>query len=215
MLAFEPILLLTTLYMALVYGTLYLFFEAYPISFQEQRGWNPGVGALPFLSITVGVIFGNLTIAATTIFRFKRKYLEGGNKIAPEERLIPMIVGAVVLPPGLFWFAWTSNPHITWIPQVLAGAPIGMGIQIIYTMGFNYILDVYPPYAASAVSANTFIRSMAAAGFPLFATPMYHNLGVSWATSLLAFISLLLMPVPVLFYLYGERIRKWGRYSVA
>ncbi|KAJ9233003.1 hypothetical protein DTO207G8_6343 [Paecilomyces variotii] len=194
MLVSEPILLLTTLYMSLVYGTLYLFFEAYPISFQEQRGWNPGVGALPFLGITVGVVFGNITIAATTLFRFKRKYLEGGNKVAPEERLIPMMIGAVVLPPGLFWFAWTSNPHITWVPQVIAGVPIGMGIQIIYTMGFNYILDAYTPYAASAVSANTFIRSMAAAGFPLFATPMYHKLGISWATSLLAFFSLLLMP---------------------
>ncbi|KAJ9193375.1 hypothetical protein DTO164E3_7935 [Paecilomyces variotii] len=195
MLVSEPILLLTTLYMSLVYGTLYLFFEAYPISFQEQRGWNPGVGALPFLGITVGVVFGNITIAATTLFRFKRKYLEGGNKVAPEERLIPMMIGAVVLPPGLFWFAWTSNPHITWVPQVIAGVPIGMGIQIIYTMGFNYILDAYTPYAASAVSANTFIRSMAAAGFPLFATPMYHKLGISWATSLLAFLSLLLMPM--------------------
>ncbi|KAE8363147.1 major facilitator superfamily domain-containing protein [Aspergillus caelatus] len=214
MLTFEPVLLLTTLYMSLVYGTLYLFFEAYPISFQDQRGWNAGVGALPFLGITVGVVCGNLTIAATTVFRLKRKYKEGGGKVAPEERLIPMMVGAVVLPPGLFWFAWTSSPHITWVPQVLAGIPIGMGIQVIYTMGLNYILDVYTPYAASAVSANTFVRSMAAAGFPLFATPMYDHLGISWATSLLGFLSVLMMPVPILFYLYGERLRRTGRYSV-
>lgn len=206
MLASEPILLLTTLYISLVYGTLYLFFEAYPISFQDQRGWNAGVGALPFLSITIGVVFGNLTIAATTVFRPTRKYNEGGGKVAPEERLIPMMVGAVVLPPGLFWLAWTSSPHITWLPQVLAGIPIGMSIQVIYTMGLNYILDVYTPYAASAVSANTFVRSMAAAGFPLFATPMYDHLGIGWATSLLGFVSVLMMPVPILFYVYGERL---------
>lgn len=214
MLASEPILLLTTLYMSLVYGTLYLFFEAYPISFQDQRGWNAGVGTLPFLSITIRVVFGNLTIAATTAFHLKRKYNEGGGKVAPEERLIPMMVGAVVLPPGLFWFAWTSSTHITWVPQVLAGIPIGMGIQVIYTMGLNYILDVYTPYAASAVSEYTFVRSMAAAGFPLFATPMYDRLGISWATSLLGFVSVLMMPVPLLFYVYGERLRKLGRYSV-
>jgi DHA1 family multidrug resistance protein-like MFS transporter len=62
MLVKEPILLLITIYMALIYGILYLFFEAYPISFQEQRGWNQGVGALPFLSIMIGVLFGGLTI---------------------------------------------------------------------------------------------------------------------------------------------------------
>jgi MFS transporter, DHA1 family, multidrug resistance protein len=58
----EPILLLVTIYMALIYGILYLFFEAYPISFQEERGWNQGVGALPFLGIMIGVILGSLTI---------------------------------------------------------------------------------------------------------------------------------------------------------
>ena len=62
MLAKEPILLLLTLYMSLVYGILYLFFEAYPISFQEERGWNAGVGALPFIDIGVGVLVGCLTI---------------------------------------------------------------------------------------------------------------------------------------------------------
>ncbi|GAB1190902.1 hypothetical protein APSETT444_000068 [Aspergillus pseudonomiae] len=118
--------------------------------------------------------------------------------------LVPMMVGAIVLPPGLFWFAWTSSPHITWIPQVLAGIPIGMGIQVIHTMGLNYILDVYTPYAASAVSANTFVRSMAAAGFPLFATPMYNRLGIKWATSLLGFVSVVMRPVPILFYFYGS-----------
>jgi DHA1 family multidrug resistance protein-like MFS transporter len=58
----EPILLLITVYMGLIYGILYLFFEAYPISFQEQRGWNQGVGALPFLGIMIGVLCGSVTI---------------------------------------------------------------------------------------------------------------------------------------------------------
>jgi MFS transporter, DHA1 family, multidrug resistance protein len=58
----EPILLLVTVYMALIYGELYLFFEAYPISFQEERGWNQGVGALPFLGILIGVLCGSVTI---------------------------------------------------------------------------------------------------------------------------------------------------------
>jgi MFS transporter, DHA1 family, multidrug resistance protein len=62
MLAKEPILLLLTLYMTLVYGILYLSFEAYPISFQEEREWNSGVGALTFISIGVGVLLGCLTI---------------------------------------------------------------------------------------------------------------------------------------------------------
>ncbi|KAK4950000.1 hypothetical protein LTR28_007182 [Elasticomyces elasticus] len=58
MLLLEPILILFTVYMSTAYGTLYLFLEAFPISFQQQRGWSLGVGALPFLSLIVGVVFG-------------------------------------------------------------------------------------------------------------------------------------------------------------
>lgn len=171
MLLQEPILDLVTLYMAVIYGILYLFFEAYPIAFQEQRGWNSGIGALPFLSITIGVILGGSIIVYTSKTRFKRKMEQEGH-IVPEERLIPMIIGGALFPIGMFWFAWTSSPHITWVPQVLAGIPIGAGVLMIFLQGLNYIIDVYLMHANSAIAANTFLRSFAGAGFPLFATAM-------------------------------------------
>lgn len=50
---------------------------------------------------------------------------------------------------------------------------------------------------------------------PLFASGMYHNLGINWATSLLGFLAVALLPVPFLFYRYGARIRKLSKYSPA
>lgn len=212
MLVKEPILLLLTIYMALIYGILYLFFEAYPISFQGQRGWNLGVGALPFLSITIGVILGCFLIAYTTKTRFARKMKKHG-RVIPEERLPPMILGAFILPAGLFWFAWTSDKNITWVPQVLAGIPIGMGILLIFLQGLNYIIDCYLMNANSGIAANTFLRSLAGGGFPLFATPMYNKLGVDWATSLLAFLCVALIPVPVGFYIWGAKLRSLSKFT--
>ena len=171
MLFLEPILTLVTIYMALIYGILYLFFEAYPIAFQEQRGWNEGVGALPFISITIGVLIGAGIIVWTSKTRFARKMAKHG-RVIPEERLIPMIVGGFIFPAGMFWFAWTSSPHITWVPQVLAGIPIGAGVLMIFLQGLNYIIDVYLMNANSAIAGNTFVRSLFGAGFPLFATGM-------------------------------------------
>ncbi|MCJ1478148.1 hypothetical protein MMC13_006824 [Lambiella insularis] len=214
MLVLEPILVLITIYVALVYGILYLFFEAYPISFQGQRGWSPGVGALPFLGITLGVVLGAIVIVVVTKTRFARKLKEHG-KVIPEERLVPMIFGGAILPAGLFWFAWTSSPEISWVPQVLAGIPIGAGIMIIFMQGLNYIIDVYLMYANSALAANTLIRALSGAGFPLFATAMFDKLGVSWATSLLGFLTVAMSPVPILFFLYGKRIRALSKYNPA
>ena len=213
MMALEPILVLVTIYMSYIYGILYLFFESYPIAFQEVRGWNGGVGALPFLGITIGVIIGVAIITYISNTRFKRKMEANGGKPIPEERLIPMIIGAFLFPIGLFWFAWTSNPHISWVPQVIAGIPIGAGVLLIFLQGLSYIIDVYLMYANSAIAANTIVRALAGGGFPLFATAMYHKLGVAWATSLLGFLTVAFIPVPILFFIYGKKLRGLSRYS--
>jgi hypothetical protein len=144
--------------------------------------------------------------------RFARKLKKHG-KVIPEERLIPMILGSFLLPIGLFWFAWTSNPHISWVPQVLAGIPIGWGILMIFLQGLNYIIDVYLMYANSAIAANTFIRSLAGGGFPLFAASMFRKLGVNWATSLLAFLCVAMIPAPICFFFFGSKIRKVSKFS--
>ena len=82
-------------------------FEAYPISFQQTRGWNAGVGSLPFISISVGVVIGIIIITITTKTRFQRALKKEGH-VVPEERLVPMCIGAVILPIGMFWFGSVS-----------------------------------------------------------------------------------------------------------
>lgn len=108
MLIQEPILALITLYLSFIYGFLYLCFVSFPITFQEQRGWNKGVGALPFLAITVGVLAGVIIIIFHTKTRVQRQMNERGS-VAPEERLVPMMLGSILLPIGMFWFACVSH----------------------------------------------------------------------------------------------------------
>jgi MFS transporter, DHA1 family, multidrug resistance protein len=167
MLIFEPMIFLLTLYVSFVYGILYLLFSAFPIAYQEVRGWNNGVGALPFLAVTIGACLGCLIIILF-IPRYQRKIIQANGPV-PEERLIPMMIGGILFPIGLFWFAWTSYPTISWVPQVLAGIPLGAGIVLIFVQVLNYLIDAYLMHANSAIAANTFMRSFFGAGFPLFA----------------------------------------------
>lgn len=60
----------------------------------------------------------------------------------------------------------------------------------------NYLGDAYPAYAASVLAGNDFMRSTFGAAFPLFATQMYHKLGVGWASTLLALLAILFIPIP-------------------
>ncbi|KAF2850579.1 citrinin biosynthesis transporter CtnC [Plenodomus tracheiphilus IPT5] len=212
MLVQEPILALVTAYMSFLYGIVYLLFEAFPVSFYEQRGWSLGVSQLPFAAFIFGIAMGAGLIAYSTATNFTRAYVKYGKSI-PEERLPPMIVGAIALPVGLFWFAWTSSPNISWVPQVLSTALIGFGTMVPFWQGMSYLIDCYGFYSNSAIAVNTFVRSLAGAFFPLFTHALYHNLGVNWATSLLGFLCVAFLPVPVLFYMYGAKIRaksKWA-----
>ena len=85
-------------------------------------------------------------------------------------------------------------------------------------MGFqctqSYLVDTYSRFAASAMGAAAFLRSLAGFGFPLFASYMYKALGLGWGNSLLGFIALGLgIPAPLLLWKYGERLRARSTYA--
>lgn len=210
----EPILVLITIYQSFIYGILYLFFTSYPIIFHETRKWGLGVSSLPYFGLLTGILCATAITVIYTRTRFARLTRENNGQVKPENRLPTMILGGCIFPIGLFWFAWTSNPHIHWAASACAGFPIGMGMFLIWIQCFTYIIDVYLPIANSALAVNSMVRSLFGAGFPLFATAMYKRLGIAWATSLLGFLSVAMVPIPVLFYIFGERIRGWSKNSV-
>lgn len=72
----------------------------------------------------------------------------------------------------------------------------------------NYLLDVYPRAAASVTAALAVLRSLAGALLPLCALDMYKALKMGWGNSLLGFVSLGLVPIPLLFYIFGPRLVK-------
>jgi DHA1 family multidrug resistance protein-like MFS transporter len=198
---------------AFIYGILYLVFVSYPIAFREVRHWSLGTSALPYIGMMIGILIGCAIVVTHTRHSFAKATQANGGVVIPEQRLPLMIAGGCLLPVGLFIFAWTSDPKIHWAGMVIGSAPVGTGMYMVFVQCLNYLVDVYPTIANSAIGANTFVRSFFGAGFPLFAPFMYHNLGVAWATSTLGFISIAMIPIPVLFYRYGHRIRSWSKNS--
>lgn len=201
-----------SIYIAIVYGTLYLLFGAYPIVFQQARGWSEGVGALPFLGVAVGMLLATVFIilAAPMYARTAMKY---GGIAPPEERLVVAMVGAISVPLGMFWFAFTNSPDIHWISPVIAGGFFGFGLVLIFLAITNYLIDAYTIFAASVLAANSLLRSAFGAAFPMFTSYMYENLGIHWASAVPAFLALACLPAPFILYKYGAAIRSRCTYS--
>ncbi|KAI1430955.1 major facilitator superfamily domain-containing protein [Xylaria sp. CBS 124048] len=212
LLAFEPMCLLLSLLSAVLLGIIYLFFGAFPLVFGDNYGFNLWQIGLSFLGIMVGMIAGALS---HPIWRriYGQMMLKNNGIPEPEFRLASTILGAVLVPIGLFWFAWTSFPHIHWIVPILGSVVFGLGTLLVFNGIFTFLVDTYPLYAASALGANSFLRCVFATAFPLFGTQMYNKLGYQWASSLLAFLTVSLMPLPYVFFHYGKRLRKRSRFT--
>lgn len=206
----EPIVLVASTYLAIIYGIIYMFLGAFPIVFQHQRGWSPGIGGLAFLGLAVGMMIG----LGYTMFDNRRyKKLLAADRATPESRLPPAMIGALVLPASMFAFAWTNSPAIHWSASIILSAPFGFGCVLVFMSCLNYLLDAYTIYAASVLAAGAILRSFFATAFPLFVTQMYANLGIHWASSVPAFLCVLCMPFPFLVYKYGAALRMKCKYA--
>ncbi|PTB77834.1 MFS general substrate transporter [Trichoderma longibrachiatum ATCC 18648] len=218
LLIFEPMCLLLCLFCAILLGILYLFFGAFPLVFATNHGFELWQVGLSFLGIGVGMVVAMLTdpvwhrIRLRLMARLERETGVAGAS-EPEFRLPSAIAGSVVVPVGLFMFAWTTYSSVPWIVPIIGSGLFGLGNLLVFSGIFTFLVDAYPMYAASALAANAFVRCSFAAVFPLFGTQMYNTLGFQWASSLLAFLTLAMVPFPYLFFRYGKKIRRKSRYA--
>ncbi|KAK6067698.1 major facilitator superfamily transporter [Seiridium cupressi] len=157
LLCYEPIVLLLTVYMAILYGTLYLFFAAFPIVYREYRGWDEGIGGLSFLGLPVGIATGIFTAILVTIHSINAHKTSNDRTYKPEVCLPMSLVGCVAIPVGLLWFAWTNGPSIHWLVSIAAQVPFGFGFVLVYISIQNYLVDAYTIYAASVLAANVML----------------------------------------------------------
>ncbi|CAG8973316.1 hypothetical protein HYALB_00000078 [Hymenoscyphus albidus] len=189
---------------------------AYPIVFQGIYKQSPGVSGLTFLPIGVGTIGATILFLSYDSTLRKAQALKKPWTQKEESRRLPLAcVGGPLFVVGLFWLGWTAKPQIPYYVPMLAGIPSGMGFVLIFMALLNYLADAYEIYAASAMAAASCARSVAGALLPFAAEPMYRRLGVQWATSVLAFLSLAVCAIPWVFLWKGDTIREGSKFCRA
>ncbi|KAB8217614.1 major facilitator superfamily domain-containing protein [Aspergillus novoparasiticus] len=204
----SPIVLLLSTYMSLVYGLLYLFFTTISSVFTEQYGFSTGLSGLAYLGIGVGFMLGLVFVAGTNDRIMLKLAARNGGKTEPEMRLPLMIIFSCILPISFFWYGWTADKHVHWIVPIIGMAPFGIGMMGVYLPIQTYIIDSYPAYAASANATLTATRSLVGALLPLAGPSMFEALGLGWGNSLLGFLALAFVPIPIVFTKWGKLIRE-------
>ncbi|KAK6859668.1 hypothetical protein PG995_003304 [Apiospora arundinis] len=203
MILFSPIIIATSLFMALTSTTT----SAPASSGSPTSAWaSAPLSGVAVFSSTSDPYIKKKAAEADALAAETGAPREG--LIKPEYRLPLLPVGGIIMPIGFFIYGWTAEKHVHWIVPIIGTAIIGVGNMIIFMCIQLYVVDAFGLYAASALAANTLVRSLAGGVLPLAGLRMYERLGIGWGNSLLGFIALTLPPIAIVIIKYGEHWRK-------
>lgn len=93
----EPIVFFLSVYMSVLYGLLYMFFVAFPIIYEEGKGYSAGITGLMFIPVAVGVLL-SAACAPMVNKHYMTQVRKHNGKPPAEARLIPMMLSCWFIP---------------------------------------------------------------------------------------------------------------------
>ena len=208
MLVTEPVIAAFTLWSAFCFGIVYTSIQSIAQIYQSNYSFTDSQAGLLQLALLTGLCLGLLPCLAQNAY-YHRCTRQNNNTPIPERRLpISCLASLFALSGGLFWYAWSSYPHVHWIVPTVGLALIGFGVQIVVTAVALYTADAYSLFAGSALSAVGFGENLMAAWLPLASRRLYTVLGFQWASTVLAFAALALTAAPAVLLVWGEKVRE-------
>lgn len=204
----QPIVATMAVYQALIFGTTYSIYTNMQPIYSDFYGFETEKVGLLYLGPGLGFLFAVWFLVPRIDTIYKKLTAKNNEKAKPEYRLPLANVGAVLIPVSLLWFAWAVEKHAHWFVGIAGTFFYGIGQVLILNCTQNYFIDSFEQYAASAIAAGAVFRSVVGGIIPLGAPALFEKLGYGWGISVFAFVGLLLAPAPMLFYIFGERIRE-------
>jgi DHA1 family multidrug resistance protein-like MFS transporter len=139
----DPAVLFTNLYTSLIYGIYYSYFEAFPLVYIGDYGFNLGEQGIVFVCIVVGAVIGIVIYCSYVWFYLEPDIKKNGLR-AQEHRLVPALFAVILLPAGLFLFAWTARPSIHWIVSIIGITMFACGAFILWVLLPSFLYASWP-----------------------------------------------------------------------
>jgi DHA1 family multidrug resistance protein-like MFS transporter len=214
MLFSEPIVTLTSLSLLYNWAVLFQWFITVPVVLESAYKFTLSQAGLAFISAIVGTVCAALTSILIEQFIYRKAAKTHSRAdIEIEYRLIPAMIGSVMLPAALFWVGWSAGTK-PWAVPVVGTAVYVYGSLLMLISLVPYLFDAYPPAGTlSALTVAAVMRILLGGAIPLCILPMFTNLTGAWALSVFGFIGIALIPIPFVLFKFGYRWRRGSRYA--
>lgn len=214
MLCTESVVFFFGLWIAFTWFLTFLFLSVIGITYTDKKGWNVGMSGLPYIGLALGC-----TAAYGCNFLQIRKYNQisrsTGGKAPPEARLYGCMLGAPMLPIGLFIYSFTQYTFVHWIGPIIGLFCIAFGIFFIFESCYSYIADCYGASASSGIAGTGLMRNTLGATSPLYASYFFNDVGSQYAGLILSLIAVFLTFIPYILFKWGPTIRGRSKQAVA
>lgn len=184
MLLFSPIVGLLAVYVALIYGCLYLLFTTVDTVFARTYHWKSDLTGLAYIGLGLGLLAGQSLFGLSSDRIIVRLTRANNGDYQPEMRLTLCLMYACFVPISFFWYGWAIQAQVHWIVPIIGLFPFGFGMIGIFISIQTYIVDSYPRFAASGIATVTVTRSFFGAFLPLAGPSMYDQLGYGVSSAL-------------------------------
>jgi DHA1 family multidrug resistance protein-like MFS transporter len=148
----EPIVFVMDLYVALLYGVLFIWFESFPVVFGGIYHFNEVQQGFAFLGIFVGTLVTLPTYFLWIKYSLIPKFSDPTFK--PEVVLPPAWFGSISLPICLFFYGWSACESVHWIVPIIGTSFFAIGLVTLFQSCLNYLAISNPLYAASLFAGN-------------------------------------------------------------
>lgn len=200
-------------YVSLVYAIYYSFFESFPLIYPVFYRFTLGTTGVAFVSVVLTTALGAACYTYYVYHHVEPKIRKTGELPVLESRLLPAIPASILMPIGLFLYAWSARESVHWIVSLIGVGIYSFGFYVFLQCVLLYIPLMYPKYSASLLAANDFCRSSLATGFIMAGRPLFKNLGIGGGVSLIAGLTVLCIPALLLLYRYGAYLRSKSKFA--
>ena len=212
----RPVVQILGLILALDFAIYTLLLGTLADLYIQKYGQSESISSLHYIAIAVGASSAAQVGGRLMDWSYRRttaRYGDGGGG-KPEFRVPYLVPGVIITPVGLFIYGWTAQYVAAW-PAVDVGAAVfTLGSFMTSQVLYAYQLDEFVEHGASANAASRVLSYSLGFAFPIFAPDLYDRLGYGWGNSMLSFLWVVFcFPLPVIFWLWGDKLRAMGRNS--
>lgn len=202
----HTVVLVAAIHVSVGYVYIYFLLTTFPTVFNDQYGLDAGQIGLTFFSPAIGSCLALLIASPfSDWYCTQQRFSKGESR--PEDRLVGLLPGNILVPLGMLWYGWSVQTHLHWIMPLVGAGLASIGITFIFISINAYLTDSFGIYAPNAIGVNLIVRSLFGALIPLAGPSLYGRLGYGWGNSLLSLLVVAFCPLALVLFKCGTQLR--------